>query len=234
MALIVYVALVILSGSGALWIAGMPNPVPELVPLLFWVLANMLGEVLWLPGPRGRGYLSMATAANFASVLILPTPLAIFVTAGAGALVDIIFRHRRWYKVLFNAGMCSIAVFASSRVLNELGGTRGSVEQLLSPLHIGAMGLSALTYLLLNTWLVSGAVALDQKCSAWRIWRETYACSYELFGSVMLFLLGLYFAALFLTCGYASAFIAAITMYFVRDAYSRYVATLRPCQEMGN
>lgn len=226
MVLIVYVALVILSGSAALWIAGMPNPVPEPLPILFWVLANMLGEVLWLPAPRGRGYLSMATAANFASVLILPTPLAIFVTVVAGALVDIIFRRRRWYKVLFNAGMCSIAVFASSRVLTGLGGSRGSVEQLLSPLQIGAMGLSALTYLLLNTWLVSGAVALDQMQSAWRIWRESYAFTYELFGSIILFLLGLYFATLFLTWGYVSAFIAAITTYFVRDAYCRYIATL--------
>lgn len=224
MILITYATLVVLGGAGTLYASGMPAPVPEPLALLFWLLANMLGEVLWVMVPKNRGYLSMATAANFASILILPTPVAVFVTVAAGILVDALFRHRIWYKVLFNAGMCSLAVFAASRVLEGPGGSGGDIEQLLSPLRLGAMALSAATYFLLNTWLVSVAIALEQKRSPWRIWRETYALGYELLGSSMLFLMGLYFAALFLTWGYLSAFVATGTVYFVRDAYSRYIA----------
>lgn len=226
MFLSLYVTLVIVGGGAAFWASGGPALAMTPLPVLFWVLANMLGEVLWFPAPKGRGYLSMATAANFASVLILPAPVAIFATGLAGVLVDVLFRHRRWYKVLFNAGMCSVSVFASSLVLSSLGWVHGSLDHLLSPLEVGALSLSAAAYFLLNTWLVSGAIALDQRESAWRIWRQSFAFGYELLGASILFLLGLYFAVLFLAWGYMSAFIATISTYFVRDAYCRFIATL--------
>src|SRR6266571_4298514 len=221
-----YIALVVAAGGIALWGVGAPDPTVGWLSLLFWILANMLGEVLWLPAPKGRGYLSMATAANFTSILILPAPLAILATGLAGVLVDVLFRRRRWYKVLFNAGMCSVSVFASCRVLSSFGWVNGSLEHLLSPLQLGAMLLSAGTYFLLNTWLVTGVIALHQRESAWRIWRQSFAFRYELLGSLMLFLLGLYFAVLLLTWGYLSAFDATITTYFVRDAYSRFLSSL--------
>jgi len=225
MLLCLYVALVIAGGGAAFWIAGAPSMALSPLPVLFWILANMLGEVLWLPAPKGRGYLSMATAANFTSILILPAPLAILATGLAGVLVDVLFRRRPWYKVLFNAGMCSLSVFASSRILSSFGWVYGSLEHLLSPLQIGALLLSAGAYFLLNTWLVSGAIALHQRESAWRIWHQSFAFRYGLLGSLMLFLLGLYFAVLLLTWGYLSAFIATITTYFVRDAYRRFLSS---------
>jgi hypothetical protein len=226
MFLSIYVTSVIVGGGAAFWISGAPGLALSPLPVLFWILANMLGEVLWLPAPKGRGYLSMATAANFTSILILPTPLAILVTGSAGVLVDVLFRRRRWYKVLFNAGMCALSVSASSRILSSFGWVNGSLEHLLSPLEIGAVLLSAGAYFLLNTWLVTGAIALQQRESAWRIWRQSFAFGYELLGSFMLFLLGLYFAVLLLTWGYLSAFIATITTYFVRDAYCRFLSSL--------
>ncbi len=219
-----YITLVIAGGSFALWVSGASGFEFSPLPVLFWILANMLGEVLWLPAPKGRGYLSMATAANFASIMVLATPLAILVTASAGALVDLLFRRRPWYKVLFNAGMCSISVFASSRVLSSFGWAHGSLEHVLSPLQVGVITLSALTFFLVNTWLVTVVVALDQRESAWRIWRQSFAFGYELLGACMLFLLGLYFVVLFLMWGYLSAFVSAISTFFVRDAYSRFLA----------
>ena len=213
-----------LGGVAALWVSGIPNPVPELLAILFWLLANMLGEVLWLPAPRGRGYLSMATAANFASVLILPVPMAVLATALAGVFVDVAFRRRRWYQVLFNFGMCCIAVAIASRVFAALGGVRGDAEELLSPLKVQALALSAVTYFLLNTWLVSGAIALARKQPVRRIWRTTFAFPYALLGSAVLLLLGFFLAVLFLSWGYMSIFAAAIVIYFVRDMYVLYVA----------
>jgi len=191
--------------------------------LLFWVLANMLGELLWLPAPKQRGYLSMATAANFATLLVLPVSLAVTVTVVAGALVDLIFRHRRWYQVLFNASVCCIAVFSASRVFTSICQGRDGLENLLSPLNAGALTLAAVTYFLLNTWLVTGVVALDQRLKPCYVWTTTFASPQEVLGSFVLFTLGLLFAALFLAWGYMSAFLATIATYFVRGAYNRYV-----------
>jgi MASE9 protein len=225
MALIEYVALVILGGLVLAWEAWAPGQVgADGLTLLFWVLANMLGELLWLPAPRQRGYLSMATAANFATLLVLPVSLAVTVTALAGALVDLLFRRRRWYQVLFNAAVCTISVFCAARVFTTVAQGRDELEMLLSPLNASALALAATTYFLLNTWLVSGVVALDRKIHACRVWTTSFASKKEILGSFVLFLLGLLFAALFLAWGYLSAFLATAATYFVREAYSRYVS----------
>ena len=223
MALIEYVALVILGGLVLAWEAWSPGQAgAEPLTLLFWILANMLGELLWLPAPKQRGYLSMATAANFATLLVLPVSLAVTVTVLAGALVDLGFRHRRWYQVLFNAAVCCIAVFSASRVFTSVGQGRDGLENLLSPLNVGALALAAVTYFLLNTWLVTGVVSLDQRLKACHIWATTFASREEVLGSFVLFMLGLLFAALFLAWGYMSAFLATFATYFVRVAYGRY------------
>jgi MASE9 protein len=224
MALIEYVAIVILGGLVLAWEAWSPGQMgAEPLTLLFWVLANMLGELLWLPAPKQRGYLSMATAANFATLLILPVSLAVTVTVVAGALVDLMFRHRRWYQVLFNASVCCIAVFSAARVFTTVGQGRDGLENLLSPLNVGALFLSAVTYFLINTWLVTGVVSLDQRLKACHVWATTFASRQEVLGSFVLFVLGLLFAALFLAWGYMSAFLATIATYFVRQAYCRYI-----------
>src|SRR6059036_3344079 len=144
MALIEYVALVILGGLVLAWEAWAPGqPGVEPLTLLFWVLANMLGELLWLPTPKERGYLSMATAANFATLLILPVSLAVTTTVLAGALVDLMFRHRRWYQVLFNASVCCIAVFSASHVFTSVGQGRDGLENLLTAQRRRARALGA-------------------------------------------------------------------------------------------
>ena len=219
-----YVAMVVLAGAAAMAVAGMPDLAVGWLPLLFWLLANVLGEVLWLPAPKGRGYLSMANAANFATLLILPMSLAVPVTALAGFLGDLAFRRRAWYRALFNAGMCSVTVFASAWVFRACGGQSGSLETLTSPLNALPLAAATATYFLVNTWLVSGVIAIHRDHNVWLVWRESFAFAYELTGVVVLHLLGFVFAALFHTWGYMSAFVAVFLTYFIRDAYVRYTA----------
>jgi uncharacterized membrane protein len=226
MLLTIYITLVVAGGGLALWAAGAPDPTLGFLPLLFWLLANMLGEVLWLPDPRNRGYLSMANAANFATLLLLAPWDAVMVTALAGLLADLLFRKREWYRALFNCGMCAVTVFVASTVFHAAGGRSGSVEALISPLNAAPLLLSAVTYFLVNTILVAGVIAVYRRQPVVRVWRESFAFSYEMVGAVVLKLLGYLFAILFLTWGYMSAFIAVIATYFIRDAYFRYVSDM--------
>lgn len=231
--LVAYVAAIVASGLALLWKTGFGNPPPEALPFLFWLLANLLGEVLWLPAPRGRGYLSMATAANFAAIIVLPAPFAMAVTSLAQGLADILFRRRRWYQVLFNSGMCCITVFAASMTFTHLGGVRDGVESLLSPLNAVPLASAAAVYFIVNTTLVAGAIALQRRQSAWTVWQMGFGGGYQLLGSATLALLGYFFAVLFLTWGYMSAFLAAAATYFVRDAYMRYVREIDRQSESG-
>ena len=228
-----YIALVVAAGGVALWGIGAPDPTVGGLSLLFWLLANLLGEVLWLPAPKGRGYLSMANAANFATLILLPASPAIAVTAGAGLVADLLFRRRKWYQALFNSAACALTVGAASMVFAKSGGTSSSIEAILSPLNAIPLFLAGLTYFLLNTWLISGVVALHQKESVWTVWRTSFAFPYEMVGAVVLKLLGYLFAILFLTWGYMSAFLAVIATYFIRDAYMRYVAQSEAAPQIG-
>lgn len=224
MLLTVYITLVVAASGLALWAAGAPEPTVGALPLLFWLLANLLGELLWLPAPKGRGYLSMANAANFATLILLPVSAALVVTAAAGAIADLVFRRRSWERALFNFGMCVVTVSLASLVFRTSGGLSNTIDSLLSPLNAFPLLAAAFTYFLVNTGLVSGVIALHQGQSVREVWRESFAFSYEIVGATVLMLLGYLFAILFLTWGYMSAFIAVIATYFIRDAYVRYVA----------
>lgn len=219
-----YVGLVVLAGSASMAAAGAPDLSVGVLPLFFWLLANLLGEVLWLPAPKGRGYLSMANAANFATLLLLPVALAVMVTALAGFIADLIFRRRAWYRALFNAGMCAVTVYVASEVFRRTGGSGASLEALTSPLNALPLAAATVAYFLVNTWLVSGVIALHREHPVWAVWRESFAFAYELVGVVVLHLLGFVFAALFHAWGYMSAFVAVFLTYFIRDAYVRYTA----------
>src|SRR5712671_964479 len=226
MLLTFYITLVVAGGGLALWAAGAPDPTLGVLPLFFWLLANLLGEVLWLPAPRGRGYLSMANAANFATLLLLAPWDAVLVTAIAGLLADFLFRRREWYRALFNFGMCAVTVFIASTVFSKMGGHSGTVDALLSPLNALPLLASGTTYFLTNTLLVAGVIGLYRRLPVMKVWRESFAFSYELVGAIVLQLLGYLFAILFLTWGYMSAFLAVIATYFIRDAYFRYVSDM--------
>lgn len=233
MLLTAYITVVVAAGGVALWGAGAPDPTVGALALLFWLLANLLGEVLWLPAPQGRGYLSMANAANFATLLLLPVSDAVVITALAGLIADLVFRRRKWFQGLFNFAACAVTVAAASTVFTRMGGSSASIDALLSPLNAVPLLLAGATYFIVNTWLVSGVVALEARLSVWHVWRTSFAFSYELVGAVVLNLLGYLFAILFLTWGYMSAFLAVIATYFIRDAYVRYVSqSERPTPEV--
>src|SRR5512145_2229505 len=146
MLLTAYIAVVVGAGGAALWSLGAPDPTIGALALLFWFLANLLGEALWLPAPKGHGYLSMANAANFATLLLLPASPAVAVTATAGFVADLVFRRRKWYQALFNFGMCAVTVAAASAVFRKTGGTSASLELLVSPLNAMPLLAAALAY----------------------------------------------------------------------------------------
>jgi uncharacterized membrane protein len=226
MLLTIYITLVVAGGGLALWAAGAPDPTLGVLPLFFWFLANLLGEVLWVPAPRGRGYLSMANAANYATLILLAPWDAVLVTSLAGLMADFLFRKREWYRAAFNFGMCAVTMFAASLAFRSAGGTSLSVEALVSPLNAVPLLVAGVTYFLTNTALVAGVVALYRRQHVVQVWRESFAFSYELAGAVVLQLLGYLFAILFLTWGYMSAFLAVVATYFIRDAYFRYVSDM--------
>jgi len=125
--------------------------------------------------------------------------------------------------VLFNMGMCAIAIASASHVFAALGGNRSGPGEIVSPLNAGPLAAAALTFFLANTWLVAGVVSLQHRRPFVAVWRTQFAFNHAVLGTGVLLVLGYFCAILFLTWGYMSAFIAAAAAYFVRDAYGRFV-----------
>jgi putative nucleotidyltransferase with HDIG domain len=82
---------------------------------------------------------------------------------------------RRLERILFNLSAPTVSVWIAAQVFFQISGVRPLADQpqpivsLLLPLLV-----LAIVYFLLNSWLIAFAVALEQKLSAFVIWRKNF------------------------------------------------------------
>src|SRR5437867_2078857 len=86
----------------------------------FWVAACFAGELLWVRLPLGRATLSMASACNFAALLLLPRAEAMLAAAGASLVAELLVMRKPPARLLFNAGQTALAVGAAGLVYHTL------------------------------------------------------------------------------------------------------------------
>ena len=127
--------------------------------------------------PSIKARLSVSDTFVFASVLLFG-PAAGTITVVLDALIISLrlskpFRAPR--RVIFNVSLIAVSIWVAAQIFFLVSGLKPySVEQaplgqLLFPLF-----LFTLAYFLLNSWLVSLAVALDQEKPAYPIWRDNF------------------------------------------------------------
>ena len=76
-----------------------------------------------------------------------------------------------WYKIAFNASQKGMAVGAASLVWWQVTGGVGDAHDLLR--NLPWVGLAGAVHYILNSGLVSVAIALEQKSSFWTVWWES-------------------------------------------------------------
>ena len=127
--------------------------------------------------PSIKARLSVSDTFVFASVLLFG-PAAGTITVVLDILI-ISLRMSRPFRaprrVIFNVSLAAVSIWIAAQIFFLVSGLQPySVEQaplgqLLFPLF-----LFTLAYFLLNSWLVSVAVALDQEKPAYPIWRDNF------------------------------------------------------------
>jgi diguanylate cyclase (GGDEF)-like protein/putative nucleotidyltransferase with HDIG domain len=113
----------------------------------------------------------------FAAVLLFGPAAATMVVALDSLIISLwIFRSsRRAERVLFNFAAPAVAVWIAARVFYALAGipplsqTPQPIFGLVFPLLV-----LAVLYFLLNSWLIAVAVALEQRGSAFKVWRRNF------------------------------------------------------------
>jgi signal transduction histidine kinase len=143
---------------------------PVFLPILM-ALASAVARLAPLHLAPGRK-LTVATAPNFAALLLFGPPLAMLVVAAGtlaafGALA--IRRKRRWWDALFNTGQIALAVgiggvplFRAARI--PFAAPIGRPATLL------ALALAAAAMYLTNTAAVAGILALQRRRNPLRVW----------------------------------------------------------------
>jgi len=137
--------------------------------ILFFLALTIIAAQSPVQLPRG-GIMSVAFAVDYACIVIYGPAVAAWV-AVLSALI--LLRKSPWYKITFNAGQLVLTVGLAGLVYGWTGGkfVALSADHLSLRYSGPAIILSGLTYILVNSFAVAIAVALQESRQLLGTWR---------------------------------------------------------------
>jgi len=203
---------------------------PEIHSTLGFGLLFLLSELATIP--LGRVFFSVSFVISIAAVISLG-PTAAALAAWFGVAGRRMFQAPDWLiRALFNGAQFSLSIALAGLAYRSLGGPIGSIRASDFPGVIPVLFVAAAIHFLVNTALVTGAVALSQGESPRRIWLEHYSgIPPRTFAFAVV---GLLFAALYLEMGVSAIAFIVVPLLIARRALqaaaemdAAYEATLR-------
>ncbi len=153
---------------------------------LTWFLACLAGEIFWFRTPTGRGTISMALTMNLAAVLILE-PATAFAAIGLSTLVAGLYPHRRpAHRALFNAAQSVVAASAAFLVLGLASPAPDRLSIMNEQTTWLALFAAGLAFFAVNTGIVAGVIAFQERQSLFRAWKDNYGYGFELASTLAL------------------------------------------------
>ena len=195
--------------------------------ILAWIVVSLMAESLWLQTITGKAMESMASAVDISLLVLLGYQPAVWIVAIAFALANVFFSKRVWYKAIFNAGQNVIALTAAGAAYAALGGhplvTHGGLSALRGPALILPWVAATLAYFVMNTLLVSGAVALQSGRKLLATWKEEYLNYHSALGSAALFFLSPLVVVSYLAVGFFGLIFFFVPLLLIKEAGARYI-----------
>ncbi len=206
---------------------------PLLLHFLGWVLITVVAESLWLPTITGEGTDSMASAANFATVVLWGVSPAIWIVALSTAISDLFIRRRPGIRVLFNAAAMVVVMAAAGTVFALLGGPREGIWSMIeraahfeSSQSIGFLipliGLG-LVYRALNIVLVSVASGWGAERPIGLVIREDFLYAEQIISDLALLFLSPLMVVSWAMLRYPGIILFYVPLLVIRDSHRRYV-----------
>jgi diguanylate cyclase (GGDEF)-like protein len=148
------------------------DPAPFLWLLLLAVVASVFKIAVPMPASSQPLNLSLAFAPNFAALLVLDAPAAMLV-AVAAAWTQTTFNSLRtrnpWHRTVFNMAALAVTMTATELALRTVSGHgRPWGVRADAP----ALGAAAVTYYLVNSGVVAGAIAAASAQPFFGLWRK--------------------------------------------------------------
>ena len=196
----------------------------------FWVVACFAVELLWVRMPLGNVTLSMASACNFAALLLLPLGEAMVAAAVAGWVAETLVLRKPPARVLFNAAQTVLAMFASASALAALSGG-DSLRALLSDHRLLPLLIAAVAYTAVNYGAVSAIVAITTGIPPLEAWRKNFGSAYEQVSNAALFSIGTMIAVLYTLAGAFATVIASGPLLLAWVSYRHFTGGARSRRE---
>ena len=187
----------------------------------FWLVLSLASECFWLETPTRAGMVSMSLAVNFASLYVLPWHLVLTIGALSVCAADLLLHRRGGVRATFNAAQTVLSLAAAVWTLRLLGGREiGTGSGLFLREPIATLTAPAV-FVVVNTFTVAGAIALQRGQTLWTAWRDNYGFAFHYLSSAVLLVIGLTLVLSLETVGYISGLLYLVFFFFVRDAYLR-------------
>jgi hypothetical protein len=224
----IYVAVVVLCSAGIL--AFLLPTLLTVAPLalLFWLLLLTVNDLLPLTIYRGSAIMTGGSAIRFSTILLFGPAVGALFGAAAALLTDGLRRRVPPVKVVFNAAQLALSLQVAGLVYGRMGGVMvaGHANTLYHPdlRDILPIIVSYLTYFLLNTSLVAGAISLSSGTPFPQAWRTNWLwlSPHTIAGAVV----ALLFAVLYLRVGWPAVVAYAVWLLIYTRSF-RIVMELR-------
>ena len=197
---------------------------PVAAAFWFWLAACLVGELMWVRLSVGRVTVSMASCFHFASLLSLPVGQAMLAAALSGVLAEAVFVRKPLIRALFNGAQAALSVGAASVTLTLLSRVHPPGQPIVD-FGLPAMIAAAAIYALVNSGLVSLAVALHERIALAHAWRANFGTRYEALSNGALFSLGALLAGTAARQGIAGALLIILPLLIAFDGYRRYAGS---------
>lgn len=205
---------------------------PLLIHFLGWVLITVVAESLWLPTITGEGTDSMASAANFATVVLWGVAPSLWIVALSTAISDLVIRRRPAIRVLFNAAAMVIVMAAAGTAFTLLGGPKTGLAPMLDvgkPEVVRMIGLLVplialgVVYRALNIVLVSVAAGWGAERPVLRVAREDFLYAEQIISDLALLFISPLMVVSFAMLSYPGIILFYVPLLVIRDSHRRYV-----------
>ena len=205
---------------------------PLLIHFLGWVLITVVAESLWLPTITGEGTDSMASAANFATVVLWGIAPSLWIVALSTAISDAVIRRRPAIRVLFNSAAMVIVMAAAGTAFTLLGGPKTGIAPMLDvgkPEVARMIGLLVplialgVVYRALNIVLVSVAAGWGAERPVLRVAREDFLYAEQIISDLALLFISPLMVVSFAMLSYPGIILFYVPLLVIRDSHRRYV-----------
>jgi signal transduction histidine kinase len=236
----IYVTSVVLAAVLLMALTAAPAVPERWVTYLLWTAVCVVAELLWVPTLSREATVSMASAANMATLALWGTWPAMVAVGVSTLIANWVFQHKPWVRAVFNFGQAVVTIWVAGMVMRMLGHPAEGLgpSGRLSFGEVGAVTLTAhmfvgfLVYLLVNRVLVSAAVSWSSDRPYLRVLREDWFHRERLLNDMALFFLSPLAVISFGSVGYVGLLLFYMPLQMTFETYKRFLELQAAQQQM--